>query len=68
MTTAPSGFEGEGFPVRRAFAENFNPDATQLKQLVSFLLYIDDTTAAPAAANVGFAVDLCKEIPAGSIN
>jgi YVTN family beta-propeller protein len=52
---------------RRAFAENFQPDDTQLRQLASFLLTIDEQTPAPAAPTFGFAVDLCAQIPAGII-
>ena len=52
---------------RRAFGENFRPDATQLRQLAAFVLSIDETTAAPAAPSLGFPVDLCAQIPAGVI-
>jgi hypothetical protein len=52
---------------RRAFAENFRPDATQLRQLTAFILSIDETTAPPAAPALGFPVDLCAQVPAGAI-
>jgi YVTN family beta-propeller protein len=52
---------------RRAFAENFRPDASQLRQLTAFLLSIDEDAAPPAAPALGFPVDLCAQIPAGSI-
>jgi YVTN family beta-propeller protein len=52
---------------RRAFAENFRPDAAQLHQLVAYLLSIDETTPAPPAPSLGFPFDLCAEIPAGVI-
>ena len=52
---------------RRAFGENFRPDATQLRQLAAFVLSIDETTAPPAAPNLGFPVDLCAQVPAGVI-
>jgi YVTN family beta-propeller protein len=52
---------------RRAFAENFRPDATQVRQLAAFLLSIDEDTAPPAVPMLGFPVDLCAQIPAGTI-
>jgi cytochrome c peroxidase len=52
---------------RRAFAENFRPDRTQLRQLAAFILSIDETTAPPAPAALGFPVDLCAQVPAGII-
>jgi mono/diheme cytochrome c family protein len=59
---------GEAFDRhRRTFAENFRPDATQVRQLVSYLLSIDETTPAPAVPSLGFAFDLCSQIPPGII-
>ncbi|HXU83995.1 MAG TPA: hypothetical protein VN914_21520 [Polyangia bacterium] len=52
---------------RRAFAENFRPDSTQVRQLTAFLLSIDEDAPAAAAPNLGFAVDLCAQIPPGSL-
>jgi YVTN family beta-propeller protein len=52
---------------RRAFSENFQPDDTQLQQLVAFLLSIDETTPAAAPTAFGFPVDLCAQIPSGTI-
>jgi YVTN family beta-propeller protein len=52
---------------RRAFAENFQPDDTQLQQLTAFLLSIDETTPPPASPAFGFPVDLCAQVPAGRI-
>jgi hypothetical protein len=52
---------------RRAFGENFRPDATQLRQLTAFVLSIDEGTAPPPAPNLGFPVDLCAQIPMGVI-
>jgi hypothetical protein len=52
---------------RRAFAENFRPDATQVRQLVSYVLSIDEDTAAPTAPALGFATDLCAQIVPGVI-
>jgi YVTN family beta-propeller protein len=59
---------GDAFDVhRRAFAENFRPDATQIRQLVSYLLSIDESTAPPPAPVLGFSFDLCAQIPAGAL-
>jgi YVTN family beta-propeller protein len=52
---------------RRAFAENFRPDADQVRQLVAYLLSIDEEAAPPPAPWLGFPFDLCAEIPAGII-
>ena len=52
---------------RRAFAENFRPDAGQVRQLTAFLLSIDEEAAAAAAPALGFPVDLCAQIPPGSL-
>ena len=52
---------------RRAFAENFRPDATQLRQLVAFLLSIDEDKRPPIAPPLGFAFDLCSQIATGTI-
>jgi YVTN family beta-propeller protein len=52
---------------RRALAENFRPDATQTRQLVAYLLSIDEDAAVPPAPNLGFAFDLCAQVPAGVI-
>jgi YVTN family beta-propeller protein len=52
---------------RRAFAENFRPDATQVRQLVSYILSIDEDTAAAPAPALGFATDLCAQIVPGVI-
>jgi YVTN family beta-propeller protein len=52
---------------RRAFAENFRPDATQRRQLTAFLLSIDEDAVPPAAPSLGFPFDLCAQVPAGTI-
>jgi mono/diheme cytochrome c family protein len=52
---------------RRAFAENFRPDATQVRQLAAFLLSIDEDATPPAPPMLRFPVDLCAQIPAGGI-
>jgi YVTN family beta-propeller protein len=52
---------------RRAFAENFRPDADQVRQLVAYLLSIDEDAAPAPAPWLGFPFDLCAEIPAGII-
>jgi hypothetical protein len=53
---------------RRALAENFRPDATQVRQLVAYLLSIDEDAPAPPAPVLGFAVDLCaQQVPVGVI-
>jgi YVTN family beta-propeller protein len=46
---------------RRAFAENFRPDAGQTRQLVAYLLSIDESTPAAPAPALGFPVDLCSQ-------
>jgi YVTN family beta-propeller protein len=52
---------------RRALAENFRPDSVQIRQLVSYLLSIDESTTAHALPALGFALDLCAQTPAGVI-
>jgi hypothetical protein len=52
---------------RRAFSENFRPDAQQIKYLTAYLLSIDEDAAPPATPNMGFATNLCAQIPMGSL-
>ncbi|HEY0709935.1 MAG TPA: hypothetical protein VGG33_24185, partial [Polyangia bacterium] len=52
---------------RRAFAENFQPDADQVRQLAAYVLSIDEETPPPPVPALGFPLDLCAQIPAGSI-
>jgi YVTN family beta-propeller protein len=52
---------------RRALAENFRPDAIQIRQLAAYLVSIDETTTAHAVPALGFAVDLCSQTPPGVI-
>ncbi len=53
---------------RRAFGENFRPDAAQLRQLVAYVLSIDEsTTPHPVPTNLGFSPNLCDQIPPGII-
>jgi YVTN family beta-propeller protein len=52
---------------RRSFAEIFRPSPDETKELVSFLLSIDETTPPPAVPRLGFDFDLCKLTPPGII-
>ena len=52
---------------RRAFAENFRPDATQVRQLAAYVLSIDEDAPPAAPASLGFPVDLCAQIPPGLV-
>jgi YVTN family beta-propeller protein len=59
---------GDTFDVhRRAFAENFRPSATQLRQLTSFLLSVDEDATPPTPPLLGFSFDLCAQVPPGII-
>jgi hypothetical protein len=52
---------------RRALADGFRPDAIQIRQLTAYLLSIDESTTAHAVPALGFATDLCAQIPPGVI-
>jgi YVTN family beta-propeller protein len=52
---------------RRAMAENFRPDLTQIRQLTAYILSIDEETPPPTTPTLGFNPDLCSLTPAGVI-
>jgi hypothetical protein len=56
---------GDTFRAHRTSLFDFTPTATELRQLVAFLLSIDETTE-PVTGFADF--DLCAQIPPGSIH